>query len=133
MLLLIVVSVHVLLQGLAVFGSDDHREYIRSKFLNLRTWKHFHHLGLRGHGSLGRPQNIPILSLVYGSMDTLEFGEGIGVGLGSAFDEDSEGSAILQAIFGRSFLLVSVMTREDASLPPPSFPSWCRFAPVIAS
>jgi hypothetical protein len=42
-------------------------------------------------------------------MDTLEIVEEIGAGLGSAFDEDIYGSAILQAILCRSFLSLSVI------------------------
>jgi zinc transporter ZupT len=48
-----------------------------------------------------------ILSLVYASMDII--GIAVGIGLSSAFDEDSYASAILQAMLGGSFLFVSVV------------------------
>jgi hypothetical protein len=98
------------------------RMTIVNQLYYLYLWTQYHHLGLRVSDRLGRHKVFCILSVVYGSMNVMETGEGSGVGLGRAFDEDSYCSAILQAILGRSFLFVSVIelwTRKDTSLPPP--------------
>jgi hypothetical protein len=110
MLLLIVISIHILLQGLIS------QHMARTTIVNLyaptlsplrletisspwTTGTHTDRLG--GH------KIFYVLSLVYGLVDIIGIGEGIG--LGRAFDEDNYLNAILQAILGGSFLFVSVV------------------------
>jgi hypothetical protein len=103
-LLLIVLSIHVLLQGLIS------QHLARTTILNLSAptlsllrLEALSSPGLRGHESLGRPQIFYIISLVYGSIEIIGIGEG--TRFGRAIDEDSS----LQAILGGSFLFVSVV------------------------
>jgi zinc transporter ZupT len=115
LLLLIVLSIHVLLEGLTL-GSDSDPESIRTNFIAIVFHKGFSAFALgssfitSGYWDKDRPggrKMFYILSLVYASMDII--GIAVGIGLSSAFDEDSYASAILQAMLGGSFLFVSVV------------------------
>jgi zinc transporter ZupT len=114
-LLLIVLSVHVLLEGLTL-GSDDDPVSIRNNFIAVVFHKGFSAFALgssfitSGYWDKERPggrKMFYILTLVYVSMDII--GISVGIAISGAFDEDSYGSAILTAMLGGSFLFVAVV------------------------
>jgi zinc transporter ZupT len=111
-LLLIVLSVHVLLEGLTI-GSAQDLSALKSTFIAIVSHKLFGAFALGSSfvtAGYWQPENRKmffVLSFIYAGMDVL--GLGLGMALSSTFEEDSFAFAILQAMLGGSFLFVSAV------------------------
>lgn len=112
-LLLVVMSIHVILEGLAL-GSASDVSAITSLFISIVFHRGFGAFALgssfvtSGYWDNSRPggrRMFYIMTFVYIAMDIV--GIAIGWGIGQTFDEESYGEAVINAMLGGSFLFVS--------------------------
>lgn len=112
-LLLVVMSIHVILEGIAV-GSASSVSNITSLFISIIFHRGFSAFALgssfitSGYWDKNRPggrKMFYIMTAVFVAMDI--FGLGLGWGIGASFGEDSYGEAVIDSMLGGSFLFVS--------------------------
>lgn len=112
-LLLVVMSIHVILEGLAIGSSSDVSTII-SLFIGIILHRGFGAFALgssfitSGYWDKNRPggrKMFYIMSLVYIAMDVI--GIAIGWGIGTTFGEESYGEAVISSMLGGSFLFVA--------------------------
>jgi zinc transporter ZupT len=115
LLLLLVLSIHVLIEGLTI-GSVDGEDVMRSTFIAIVFHKVFSAFALgssfitSGYWEKKRPGGrnmFYIMTIFYASMDVV--GIGSGMAIGNAFNGESYATAILTSMLGGSFLFVAAV------------------------
>ena len=111
-LLLIVLSFHVLIEGLTI-GSANSIDVIKSTFVAIASHKIFGAFTLgssfitAGYWEPESRKLFVVLSCIYIGMDIL--GIGLGMALSSTFKDDTFALAIFQSMLGGSFLFVAAV------------------------
>ena len=109
-LLLVVLSLHVILQGLTICSTEDVSS-IEMTFIAIASHQAFAAFALgssfitAGYWAKPHRKMFFVLASIYVSMDIL--GMGMGMSLTSVFQEDSLPSGIFMSMLGGSFLFVS--------------------------
>jgi len=111
-LLTVVLSIHVIIEGLAI-GSSTNADQIRSTFIAVVIHKVFAAFSLgsslivSGYWSAGNRRMFFVLVTIYVSMDVL--GLGVGMGLSSTVSKSGLATAVLLSLLGGSFLFVATI------------------------